>query len=260
MTIASSILSAPWRSPLAAVICVAALTAGCGGDDEQPETSEPPPTTTETAVESVPAPPPTVPAGPSKAEEKAERAKERRLRADEARRVLKGIALAMELETVSVATSEGGRVLTVELERQHACRFQEDSAEALRRGVKAAAPEVERIRLRGEGSRKQTLVRYQDRTCRLRTDPDASPIVLERTDGGDAFIEGVTVTASPWEVEFGSSAKRFRLTVIDERDRTVLSVGKPGTAIATRVVPRGGRFTIRIASSGRWTVRVRDGT
>lgn len=249
------------RAALAALACAAALAAGCGGDDEPTETSEGPPATTETAVESVPEPARTVDTGPTEAEERAQRAKQRRLRADEAKRVLKGIALALEIETVAVATAEGGTDLTVVLEHQDACRLDEDSADSLRRGVKAAAPEVERVRLRGEEARKQTLVRYQDASCRPRTDPEAPEIVFERTDGGDAFIERIAVSASPWEIEYASTAKRFRLAVIDERDRTVLSVGKPSSAgTATRLVPRAGTFTIRITSTGRWTVRVRDGS
>lgn len=243
-----------------AVAAAALVAAGCGGDDEPTETTAP--ATTETAPATVPEPPPDTTALDEAAEdaeekERAEaRARQRKRRAAEVKRAVKAIAIATELETVAIVADRGGKRVTVALEHQHACRTAEADLEAFKKGVKAAAPRVKSVRLRGEESKRQTLEQYREKSCRLRT-REKAPIVLERNGEGDAFMEDVGITAEQWTIEFGSSAKEFRLVLVDENDRAVLSVGKPGTG--SRVVRQSGSFAIRVTSTGKWTVRLRNG-
>jgi hypothetical protein len=232
------------------------LAAGCGDDDERTDTSVP---TTETSPATVPEPPPDTTARDEAAEEKGRaeaRKRQRKRRAAQVERAVKAIAIATELETVAILADRGGERVTVALEHQYACRTAESDLEAFRKGVKAAAPRVKSVRMRGEESKRQPLEQYKEKSCRLRTSEKA-PIVLERNGEGDAFMEDVGITAEQWTIEYGSSAKEFRIVLVDENDRTVLSVGKPGSG--SRVVRQSGSFAIRITSSGKWTVRLRNG-
>lgn len=247
-------------------ICGAAvaalLAAGCGGDDETVDTGAEPAETT--PAETVPtAPPDTTAAEEAEAARAQERAAAKRLgkrREAEAERAVKAIALTLELETVAVAAEKGGALVTVALAHQDACRSDDESVAALRRGVKTAAPRVKNVKLRGEESRKQTLERYREKRCKLRT-VRKPRLVLDREGSGDAFLRGpFEMTANPWTLEYGSTAKRFRLTVVDQSDRTILSVGKPGSGLGQQLVDTPGKFSIRITSSGKWTVRMRDGS
>jgi hypothetical protein len=249
---------------MACGVAVAALLAtGCGGDGEPASTGEA--ATETTAVESVPqTAPDTTAAAEAEAARKAERAKARRRlaaqRKADAKRAVKAVALALDVEVLSVATDRPATTVTITLAHQHACRTDDAKAATFKRSVKTAAPHLKKVQLRGEESKKDTLARYRKRNCRLRTAPKA-PVVLDSSGTGDEFLQGpFRMTASPWTIEYGSDAKRFRLEVIDQNDRTVVSVGKPGSGLGQQLVNTTGSFAIRITSSGKWTVRLRNGS
>lgn len=256
------------RPALLSAIAAAALlpAAGCGGDDE-PVVTAPVETAPETVVDTAPESVPTHPAFDEEADERPDAEAEREARreararrAATARRAARAMAIAMDLETAAIKTETGGTVLTVVLEHQNACRMDEEDMRAFRRGVRAAAPRAERIRLRGQGetAKQRPLDAYQEQSCVLRSRP-AAKIVLDQSGRGDRLIRGIRMSARRWQIEYTTSADRFRLSVIDDRDRTVLTARKPRSGLGERVVSGSGRYAIRISSTGKWTLRLRDG-
>lgn len=255
------------------VAAVGMTLAGCGGGESE-------------RAETIPAAPKTTPRAPADPDREAGPAGRggstggaspaQDTRAGRVTDAIAGLPLARRLALVShatrltfdhlglrdlrVRTSRGGRSVTAILTAAQACRATPRTAQLVTQKLRVNMPYVASLRI-VVGEDAQPLDEYVRRHCRTAALPASGPgrVVLTRTGSGIATTTPFTVRSKRWTIEYVNHA-RF-LQVIPLKGGSIADVGVTAgkRGFGRQAVSGPGRYRLKVASAGEWTVRVRDG-
>jgi hypothetical protein len=175
------------------------------------------------------------------------------------RDLVEAVLVTSGLEFATYDVLEGGSTVVIDVARRDACALRPGDATALQDKIVDSSDVVEhvRVRLTPAGS----LPRYLKANC---TQPTAAPTGLGATlltEARDGIHEtrSFRVNRSRWTIEWTSASTLLQISVIKDGRLQSVAVDHEGRGSGSKTLTGRGTYTLRIAGTARWRVRVRDG-
>lgn len=183
----------------------------------------------------------------------------RKHRARYVKRFAKIIVAASDLEGGKVDVSYGGVAVRVALPAKVACRAEPNEGDRILRSLKRVVPYPRSVTVSVAGS-SQPLPAYLASSCKRRELPGGQGRTVLRLSGsGVQQTKPFTIRSKRWTIEYVSKGSFFSIFVRKGR-RPQRAVTSEETSQSGKETYRGpGKFTLQIAGTRPWTVRVRDG-
>jgi hypothetical protein len=145
------------------------------------------------------------------------------------------------------------------MERGQACHARAETEGNLAKAMRASIPWLGSVHVTvdpgGEG-----LSRYVRRHCRPPALPGGGGEVIFSAQGvGLSKTAHFTVRSSHWTVEYLNGARELHMLLLRDGQPTDGSVDVTTRGPGRHGFSGGGTYSLQIASTGEWLVRVRDG-
>lgn len=183
----------------------------------------------------------------------------RKHRARYVKRFAKIIVAASDLGGGKVDVSYGGVAVRVALPAKVACRAEPNEGDRILRALKKVVPYPRSVTVSVAGS-SQPLPTYLASTCKESELPGGQGRTVLRLSGsGVQQTKQFTIRSKRWTIEYVSKGSFFSIFARKGR-RPQRAVTSEETSQSGKETYRGpGKFTLQIAGTRPWTVRVRDG-
>jgi hypothetical protein len=181
----------------------------------------------------------------------------RAARVKEARRVAAAVVEAAGFPRAKVTVAGAGQRLAVAVAASQACDATPADAARVVAGLKAAIPTVRTVGLTVSGQ-DVPLARYVQISCR--PDPlPSGPGKVAYSHSGNGFFETepIAIRSNRWAVDYSNQDGRLQITALRDGklQPTAISAAEPGAGL--QAFQGSGTFTLRIAATGSWRIRVR---
>ena len=167
------------------------------------------------------------------------------------------VLAAAGLDHARFEVMDGGSTVEITLDRKAACQLRQDESRALERQITAAGNTVMHVSLRVAGST-LSIDRYLKRKCTVPTIPALTDKVIYNTTSSGIAEVPVVIRGRRWKIDWQSSSSLLQIYVFRDGKLQSLAVNHEGRGAALRVLKGPGRFRLRIAGTGAWSVRVLD--
>jgi hypothetical protein len=175
-----------------------------------------------------------------------------------ARDLTEAVMIAAGLEFATFDLADGGRKVTVNVDRKSACTLQASEPDAIEQRIVGDSDIVEQVKLRVEGS-KLGLERYLKRNCDAKKPAGVGKVVFEKSGTGAEETQPIRIKGRSWRIAFDSSSALLQVYVYRGGKLQRLAVNRRARGAGNSQVLKGpGRYTLRVAATGHWTLRVLD--
>jgi hypothetical protein len=163
------------------------------------------------------------------------------------------------LRAASFSVTGDGRIVSIDVPRRAACTLTSGEPAQIERRIDGASQIVDRVTLQIHGW-KPAADSYLRRHCRkTAASPGAGKVVYSAERSGVFGTRSFRVRSDRWTIEYDNASTVLQVFVYKRGKLRSVPVNVKVRGGGKRVLDGAGRYTLRIASTGKWRVRVRDG-
>jgi hypothetical protein len=182
-----------------------------------------------------------------------------RARIGAVRDVVEATLVAAALNHSSFTVSGDGNRVEVSVARADACTVAPADAGRVTSQLTGALGTAHGVQVRVAGT-KLTLPRYVKRNCmQAPAATGTGKLVFSSSSSGIVMTPAIRIRNSSWTVEWDSASSLLQIYLYKDGKLVSLAANQAKRGPGTRTFTDPGRYQLKVAGTGDWTVRVRDG-
>ena len=165
------------------------------------------------------------------------------------------VLIASGLEFATFDLANGGRKVTVNVDKKSACQLTAADQEKIESRIVGASDTVEQVRLRIEGS-SLAVERYLKTQCPKPIAPSTvGRLLIRKAGSGTVELPAIQVTTPNWKIDYQSWGALLQVYVYHDGKLQKLAVNRRDRGAGTATLKGPGKFTLHVAGTGHWKLR-----
>jgi hypothetical protein len=165
------------------------------------------------------------------------------------------VLIASGLEFATFDLANGGRKVTVNVDKKSACQLTTADQEKIEGRIVNASDTVEQVKLRIEGS-SLPVERYLKTQCPKPITPSTvGKLLIQKAGSGTVELPAVQVATSKWKIDYENRGALLQVYVYHDGKLQKVAINRRGRGTGTAMLKGPGKFTLHVAGTGHWKVR-----